>query len=464
MRSSAGAAACLLAGVFAVAVAGSVYRIPIQVSDSLDVIERVADTPSIRTTFIDALHSSTWKLRPFREVQAKVLLDASQALGDRYHLVFRGYHALGVVVLIALFALIARPRTWSATAAFAFALVVLTGLHTFPGMLREAYPENHFLLVAVYALATFAIAQTSGSVLGDIAATALFVVASLTLESGALLWVIAIAAYASGLRGISRRGLTAMTIAASGYAVLRIGYLHIAAGGLGARATGFGTTTLDPAAQVARFGHDPLLLYGYTVLMSAVSVLLSQPTEGRWEVVSAWRSGHVPPLFWVEMGTSLATTLLIAWYAVKRDPAGRRGWRDPVIAVFAVVLVANAAIGFAYAKVEIISLAGVFYALAAYRAMASVLDTRPRALVAIPLALALTIVSAGWTFRSAGLHYHLRLAASDARGEWGDVVPASIQSPKVRAVVLEVRQQAISQRSLTRFDFPRAYLDWWGDR
>ena len=36
-------------------------------------------------------------------------------------------------------------------------MLVLTGLHTSGGMMREAYPINHFLLVAIYSLAVFAI-------------------------------------------------------------------------------------------------------------------------------------------------------------------------------------------------------------------------------------------------------------------------------------------------------------------
>ena len=96
-------------------------------------------------------------------------------------------------------------------------MLVLTGLHTFGGMMREAYPINHFLLIAIYCLAVFAIAQSKGGIIADVAACMLFAIASLTLESGLVVLAVAIAAYVSGLRGISRGALIAMAVLAAGY-------------------------------------------------------------------------------------------------------------------------------------------------------------------------------------------------------------------------------------------------------
>ena len=98
-------------------------------------------------------------LRPMRQTVTKVLLDVAHAIGDRYNLVFRGFHAASAALLIVLFTYVARPRDWTGVAALGFAMLVLTGLHTFGGMMREAYPINHFLLIAIYCLAVFAIAQ-----------------------------------------------------------------------------------------------------------------------------------------------------------------------------------------------------------------------------------------------------------------------------------------------------------------
>ena len=113
--------------------------------------------------------------------------------------------------------------------------------------------------------------------------------------------------------------------------------------------------------------------------MAATSVLLSQPQVGRFTVVSAWNNGPLPPVFIVQIGSSLLTTVLVAWYVFSRGPSGSRRWREPVPLTFFAVLAVSALMSYAYAKDEIISTAGVFYAVAAYAAMRALLALRPPA-------------------------------------------------------------------------------------
>ena len=236
---------------------------------------------------------------------------AGDALGD-YHLAFRGYHAAIAVLVVALFACLARARTWTSVAALAFALTVLTGMTTFHGLLREAYPVNHFLLIALYGLVMMAIAHSRGGWLADVAAVVVYVAATLTLESGLLLVVVAGAAYWAGLRGISRGGLCALAAVAIGYVAFRTGYLGMESAGLGDRNTGFGAGELTVSEQVERFGANPAPLYLYTVVMAVLTVLLSQPDAGQWTWLAAWRQGDVPPVMWVAVLSSAATTALVA--------------------------------------------------------------------------------------------------------------------------------------------------------
>ena len=76
----------------------------------------------------------------------------------------------------------------------------------------------------------------------------------------------AIAAYVSGLRGISRGALIAMTVLAAGYVILRVPGLHMVGNTVGERQTGFGTEMLSTADLRARFGGTPWLLYAYTIV------------------------------------------------------------------------------------------------------------------------------------------------------------------------------------------------------
>ena len=468
----------LLGALTALALAGSVYRVPIQVSDSLDVIQRVVPMPSATSAFVEGLHNSPSMLRPLKEVRTKLLVEAADAVGGRYHLVFRGYHALAGAVLIGLFVWVCRTRTWADVAALAVGLVVLTGMHTFVGLFREAFPVNHFLIVAICTLATFAVAQTRGGWLADVIAVGLFAVAALSFESGLLVWPVAIAAYASGLRGISRRGLVAMTIVLLVYVGARGYLLREPAIGIGQRGTGFGSGALTPDEQVARFGSNPALFYAYNVAAGVGSVLFSQPTVGRFTVINAWRSGPLPPVYLVQIGSSLLTSLLIAWYALGKDEQGRRRWREPVPLAFMTTLVVSAAMSYAYSKDEIVSTAGVFYALAAFWALRALLARqplarrpparRPRAWLAPVLIVVALTVSSAWATRAVGLHLKLRHGAFEARSEWAYVLhPAARESwpsdERTLRVVSRMRDEALMQPTIARALLPRWTEQWWGE-
>ena len=416
-------AAWLLTALFAIAIAGSVFHIPIQVSDSAEIIETVNRAPSVTAAFGEGLYASRTMLRPMRQTGTKILLDVAHRIGDRYNLVFRGFHAVTAALLIVLFTYVARPQDWSGVAALCFAMLVLTGLHTFTGMVREAYPINHFLLIAIYCLAVFAIAGTTRGLGADIAACTLFGVAALTLESGLVVLAVAIAAYMSGLRGISRGALIAMGVLAAGYVLLRVPVLHMVGNAVGERQTGFGTEMLTTTQLHERFGETPWLLYVYTVVCSVLTVPLSQPIAGQWTALQPW-DPLAPPLFFLnDIGTSLVATGVVVWYMTRRRPPdGRRRWLDPAPLVMLAVLAGSAVLSYAYAKSEIMSAAGVFYALDLYFATRELIEVLPyhvgsgfsRTIVIV----AVLFVSSAWGWRAMGLQYRLQRGAFEARSEW----------------------------------------------
>ena len=460
-------AAWALGLVFAIGLAGSVYRIPIQVSDALETIERSLTAPSLAASFSSGIGNSASMLRPLREVRTKLLVDIGDALGGRYDVAFRGYHALAGVVLLLLFVGQAGARTWTDVTALVFALAVLTGMHTFSGMFREAYPTNHFLTISTYALATFALARSRGGLLADAAAVACLAVSLLTLESGVLIFAVAVAAAVAGARGISYKGLGGMALVLAGYAFFRVGYLGLHTAGLGEHATGLWAGQLSPSEQVSRFGANPLPLYAYNVVMAGVSVLLSQPTAGRWTVAEAWQHGGLSPVFVVEMGSSILTTALIVWYAMGRDASGRRRWRDPVVVVFAAVLVGNAAVSWAYSKNEILGTAGVFYALAAFVAARTWLLSPPRVPGGAAVAL-LAIASTAWAVRDAGLHFKLRHTAFVSRSEWAEVLMPNARDkwpsdPRRLEVVSRLKADALATPAPPPAQMPEWAESWWGE-
>lgn len=416
-------AAWALTALFAIAVSASVFRIPIQVSDSAEIIETVDRAPSVAAAFDQGLFASRTMLRPMRQAGTKLLLGVAHGIGDRYNVAFRGFHAATAALLIVLFTYAAGPRDWSGVAALCFAMLVLTGLHTFTGMMREAYPINHFLLIAIYSLAVFAIAETGSGAAADVGVCLLFAAAALTLESGLVVLAVAIASYVSGLRGVSRRALIAMAVLAAGYVVLRVPVLHMIGNAVGERQTGFGTEMLNTSQLRERFGETPWLLYAYTVICSVLTVPLSQPIAGQWTAFQTW-DAQAPPLFYLnDIGTSLVATGVIVWYmARRRPPDGRRRWRGPAPLVMLAVLGGSAVLSYAYAKSEIMSTAGVFYALVVYfaaRELIEVISYRVTSgLSATLLLVAILFVSSAWAWRAIGLQYRLQRGAFDARSEW----------------------------------------------
>jgi hypothetical protein len=470
VRARAGAFA--VAAVFAAAIAHDVWRIPVQVSDSLTEILDAQRSPSLSDTFVASATNAAY-LRPLRVVQIKALFDVAHG---RYYLAYRGFHVLLVVALLWLFTRALRVETAADLAASVFALTVLTGLHTFLGFVREAFPINHFLEVAVLSVAALNLAQSRGGWWVDVAACLLFLVAALTLETGLLVWVVVTAAWIAGLRGISARGLAAITLLFAAYFVVRFGYLHTGVPSLAERGSGFLLERLEPHELQQRFGDGPLLFYAYNVAASVLSVLFSEPRDGLLVAARAWRDGDVAPRVYLAVATSLATTMTIAWWAVAR---WRRWWqqRDPIgtserLAIVAgAVLAANAALSYAYTKDEIVAVAGVFYALAAYgavRAAAERAATLPRAGVIVASALLFVLASA-WAVRSFSVHHVLRRQAFRMRNEWAHVQRNLEregrwpEDPQARAVIEQLRERALQGRVPNSQLLAEWHNRWFGD-
>jgi len=407
----------VLACLFALALACDLLWMPIQVSDSVGEILDARQSPSTWASFTGALGSDAY-LRPLRIAQIKALFDL--AGGRHYWLVYRGFHALLMIVAILLFARALRVKTTTDFGAAAFALVVLVGLQTFRGTVQEAFPINHFLEVVVLCLVVLNLAQSRGGVWVDVGGAVVFAFAALTLESGLLVWVIAAAAWAVGWRGISSRGLALMTALLLGYAYLRFVYLATGLPSLTERSSGYLLDVLEPDELERRFGAQPLWFYAYNVVASVASVLFAEPRSGVFQVVNAWLNDR--PL-WREMlpvVTSVVTTAVVGWAAIRC--LARRPFDDTarVIVIFVAVLIGNATMSLAYTKDEIMSVAGVFYALAAFVAVRDVMlaGASMRLAAAAGCVLLLCALATGWSVRAAGVHYVLRSQATKHQIDW----------------------------------------------
>ena len=457
-----------VAGVIALNLAYGLMRMPVQISDSIEQLVYAQRSPSLIAHFAAWSQEGAY-LRPMFHTVVKVLFDLSHG---HYWLAYRGFHALLACAAIALFVRALRIRTRDDFAAGCFALTVFTGLHTFRGLVREAYPVSHFLQVAVLCLLALNLARSRGGWLVDLAAAATFAVASLTLESGLLVWVIAVAAFACGMRGISRRGILVMTGMLFGYLWLRFGVLSVGAPGFNERSTGFLLGMLEPAEVQQRFGANPLLFYAYNVATSFLSVLFSEPDGGVFEAVGAWMQGDVPPRMYLAVASSCLCTAMIAWVIVAKLRGGRASLRDEdsqLLAVAGAVLIGNAAMSYVYTKHEILSVAGCFYAVAAFVGARYVLRRLAHlAPGALRLAIVMLVASTAvlWAIRSVGVHHMLRVEAFKVRNDWARLVPGSESGDRDRAsaaLIEQLRSDAVNHPVGNPFLVPRWYDRWLGE-
>jgi hypothetical protein len=461
--------AWVVTAIMAATVCVNVLRIPLQMTDGLIPMLDAQQIPSVAGAFTAGATDAGY-FRPLRAAQIQALFELAHG---HYSLAFKGFQAAMVVVVFGLFLLVLDVRSRERLGAFLFALTVLVGLHTFRGTVWEAYPVNHSLEVVAFCLLALLLSHSRGGIIVDVAASLTLLAAAFTVESGLLVWVVLASAWMTGARGVSRRGLVIVTVLVAGYLVMRFGYLKTGVPALSERSSGFGLRQLGPGELQQRFGAWPYGFYAYNVLTSISTVLFSEPRAGIWTIPAEFARGRIAAGTIINVVSSTITTAIIAWYVATRASLWRR-WQferdDRIVVVSLTVIVANAVISYGYTKDEIMGPGGVFYALAAFAAMASLIASagafRLRPSSAKILVVALMVTACGWVVRTAGLHYQMHLMTFYDRNEWvyvDDWLARQRAAPTTdagKALVQQLRREAIEERSVNPYLLsPR--LDQW---
>lgn len=396
----------------------ALLRLPIQLSDSL--VEFLSmDGQTLREVIRTQISAGSY-FRPLRLGLIKILIDLS---GGNFSPWFRGFHALEVLALFVLFVRMLRPRTATEAAVVPLALAMIAGSHLFLDIFREAFPVNHFLTIAVCAVAAVNLVQSHGGWFVDAAAVLLLTFAVATLESGLLIWVIFIAAYAAGYRGVSARGLGAVTFVFLSYFAVRFVFLGGTMPAIGERDSGFLLAAPGGAEMQRLFGDSPWMLYAYNFASAVGCALFAEPRSGTFVLTRSLLAGDVRPWQLLTVATSVVTTAMIAWHVATRIRAWRPGrleGPERLVAMFLVLLPANAMFDIVYEKDVVLSVAGIFYAAAAAIAVERIVrwasastGVRPALACAVVLVLA-----SAWAFRSIGTQYRLREVAATDRNDW----------------------------------------------
>lgn len=428
------------------------FRMPFQVNDNVGDILAIQSQPLgevVRGHFTDQGY-----LRPLFWGLIKLVFDVS---AGGHFVAYRAVDATQVLLLLALFVRLLDVRSRRDFEAVLIAIAVLVGIHTFNGTVREAFPLNHYLTILVCCVLVANLSFSSQRWWSDAGAVAVLPLALLTIESGVLVWVALLTAFAVGARGVSWRGLASATAALGLYLYFRFGPLAVGAPDLWERSTGFGFTVLDPPELVQRFGRNAAPLYVYNVIASALSVLFSEPRAGVWRFVDGLFAGSVPAWRVVNIAASAAATALIGWFVVIRVPRWRQrrfDRADQLVLVFFAVLTANAVLSYAYTKDVIMSPAGVFYASAVFAATRELLGrvTQARRYAPAVAAAILGLLSITWSIRAAGLGSSMRYQAFVNRNDWAAVYETldrnqpGWRTPAGERLVAGLRRDAVDTR------------------
>jgi hypothetical protein len=396
--------------------------LPVQVTDSYgNMVE------AQQGTLWDLIYREFYQqayLRPLLWAHIRVLLDLA---GNSYFWTFRGWHVAQVALLIALFLAVVRPRGAMAAAAVPVGLAALVGMHTFAGTIREAFPVNTFMTILLCCYGAAAISLGPPRWWRNVAAFLLFVFAALTVESGLLVWVVFVAAWIVGARGVSRWGIAAQCLLLVGYFYLRFVVLEVGTPGLEERSSGYGFSSQNPADLIASFGGNPLPFYAYNVVSSVLTIFFGEPRAGVWITVrdAMTRQEYVTATSVLALACTLGTLVIVGYvWRRRREWLARRFDRgDQIVFVFFGVTAGNAVISYPYTKDVIMSPAGIFFAAALTVALGDLLrkaQTAPLLPAMASGALVMALATA-WAVAVVAAHYGLRYAAVQTRTEWAYV-------------------------------------------
>jgi len=468
-RRPIGALAAAYVALVTLTLAFYVTRIPIQLSDGASNMISVVDQSAVEI-FFDKTSNEAY-FRPLMWPPYKMVMDLS---GGAYFGWFKGLHVVQLLVLLLLLVRWLRIRDGADLAVLPFAVAVLVGGHTFAGTLREAFPINHFLSIAICVLGAATVSAERWRLGNDVAAILLFVYASLTLETGLLVWVVLVWAFAIGWRGVSKPALALVTLGVAAYLYIRFAVLDTGTPGLTERESGWGFALLGKDELNRRFSDHPLRYYAYNVASSLSGILFAEPRAGVWAFLRGIVQGGLEPWRALNVACASGVTVLIASWAWTQ----RRSWStrsfthgDRVVLMLPVVVLANALFCYAYVKDVVLSTAGVFVAAAAFVAMRGTLGrlghaSRP---IAVFGAVLLTALSAAWAVKHVGIHYNLWEQNVSVRREWAQVdrwlqnQEIDLVTPASRSVKARLEFEALSRPVAPPWPEPRWTRRWFDD-
>ena len=213
---------------------------------------------------------------------------------------------------------------------------------------------------------------------------------------------------------------------------------------------GFGFAEFDKGEAAARWGAFPYWMYLYNSASTMANVLFAEPTRGVFQIVLALREGRPQPWQIVHLGSSVALTGVMTWWAILcvRSMAQERWTLETrVLVALVLALLASGALSFNYSRERLAGIAAIFYAIAAFfavRAAAIRVLHAPRARFAVAAA-GLALLAIAWQAREVGTLEYARLHSWGNHREWFIVLPERRLAFGHRPVYQRIMESMIEQ-------------------
>jgi hypothetical protein len=384
-------------------------RVPWPYIDLYNNLQRAHDLPW--GGLLQEAFASGVEYRPLLTIATKTAFAAAGLHLWFYKAIVLLEFAVVLFLMVALFQPAGRRRSIAAVLALACLVGLPTSRALFMLLPLNAYSTAMILVLLAAWLAIEPWGRQSQWWLAP-----LTLVAMLWLELGVLIVPLVLVAWWLSAPGVTRRGAFAALGGFALYVVLRRAF-GASLAGLTSPESGFGFDDISPQQIQATFAHAPWLFWLYNVAASTATVALSEPRAGKFKFVSALLAGRAGHWQWLQVMSSLATSLVVVAVLIARTGLPSR---DRVLAAFGLVLIiGGSALGFLYTRDRISFPVGIGYALLVYVAVAALLERSSGSLVrGVGSAAVVGVLGACWLWRTGETGVWLRDRAWENYLEW----------------------------------------------
>ena len=431
------------------------WHTPYPLSEGVALLEDVDDPSSFR--FLDP---STAYYRPLFHLSLFGAWHLAPSL-DGFLALVRLFHIVPAVGLIALLLVHLRPARLIDAAAASVAVAVLMGS---PGFLDNVeIPLTYTIVGMLCALMVWLVMERDHAAWHGPAIVALTLIAIGFKEQGLVIVPVVVVAWWMGAPGVRRATAAAVIAIAVAYVGIRLG--RSARWAPFEQDIGLWFTLVPAREAVDRFGTFPYWMYAYNGASTVANVLFAEPTAGVFRIIDAIVHGGVMPWQIVYLWSSIATTTVIAWWAIGTARRSKGdGWSREarVAAALATALAASGALSFNYSRDRLGGMALVFYAIATYYAVRALVDRAgglPRYARTVA-GVALLLVAFAWQVRVVHTLEFARRRSANSYREWITDLHQRREQSATQPVYLRIMEELAPQGTAEGLARPTRYPEW----